>query len=195
MIGRRIMTADEIRRATIRLSHEIVEKQAGTDGLLLIGIQRRGVPLARRIAAPSSSTRVSTSRSGRSTSRSTATTCRWSRSSPWSRAPSCRRASTDGRSSSSTTCSTPAGRSGRRWTPWSTSADHRPSAWPWRRRLVPLARESGAGSRHPSCYLRATCTVRRVPRSGGSDAFSSTPRHHILELMLLNCRRAIRQSS
>ena len=45
------MTADEIRRATIRLSHEIVEKQAGTHGLLLIGIQRRGVPLAQRIAA------------------------------------------------------------------------------------------------------------------------------------------------
>ncbi len=51
MTGRRIMTADEIRRATIRLSHEIVEKQAGTDGLMLIGIQRRGVPLAQRIAA------------------------------------------------------------------------------------------------------------------------------------------------
>jgi pyrimidine operon attenuation protein/uracil phosphoribosyltransferase len=51
MSGRQIMTADEIRRATVRLSHEIVEKQAGTDGLLLIGIQRRGVPLARRIAA------------------------------------------------------------------------------------------------------------------------------------------------
>jgi pyrimidine operon attenuation protein / uracil phosphoribosyltransferase len=50
MTGRRIMTADEIRRATIRLSHEIVEKQAGTAGLLLIGIQRRGVPLARRIS-------------------------------------------------------------------------------------------------------------------------------------------------
>ncbi|CAN5469980.1 bifunctional pyr operon transcriptional regulator/uracil phosphoribosyltransferase PyrR [soil metagenome] len=50
MSGRRIMTADEIRRATVRLSHEIVEKQAGTDGLMLIGIQRRGVPLARRIA-------------------------------------------------------------------------------------------------------------------------------------------------
>jgi len=50
MSGRQIMTADEIRRATIRLSHEIVEKQAGTDGLLLIGIQRRGVPLAHRIA-------------------------------------------------------------------------------------------------------------------------------------------------
>src|SRR4026207_16289 len=51
MTGRRIMTAAEIRRATTRLSHAIVEKQAGTEGLLLIGIQRRGVPLARRIAA------------------------------------------------------------------------------------------------------------------------------------------------
>ena len=32
MTGRQIMTADEIRRATIRISHEIVEKQAGTAG-------------------------------------------------------------------------------------------------------------------------------------------------------------------
>ena len=51
MNGRQIMTPDEIRRATIRMSHEIVEKQAGTVGLVLIGIQRRGVPLAQRIAA------------------------------------------------------------------------------------------------------------------------------------------------
>src|SRR5437870_12144112 len=51
MSGRHIMTAEEIRRATIRISHEIVEKQAGTAGLALVGIQRRGVPLARRIAA------------------------------------------------------------------------------------------------------------------------------------------------
>ncbi len=51
MTGRQIMTAEEIRRAKTRISHEIVEKQAGTDGLVLIGIQRRGVPLARRIAA------------------------------------------------------------------------------------------------------------------------------------------------
>jgi pyrimidine operon attenuation protein/uracil phosphoribosyltransferase len=49
--GRRIMTSDEIRRAVVRISHEIVEKQAGTAGLMLVGIQRRGVPLARRIAA------------------------------------------------------------------------------------------------------------------------------------------------
>jgi len=51
MSGRRIMTAEEIRRATTRISHELVEKQAGTSGLVLVGIQRRGVPLARRIAA------------------------------------------------------------------------------------------------------------------------------------------------
>ena len=51
MTGRRIMTEDEIRRAVIRISHEIVEKQAGTEGLVLVGIQRRGVPLAQRLAA------------------------------------------------------------------------------------------------------------------------------------------------
>jgi pyrimidine operon attenuation protein/uracil phosphoribosyltransferase len=48
--GREIMTADEVRRATVRISHEIVEKQAGTAGLALVGIQRRGVPLAHRLA-------------------------------------------------------------------------------------------------------------------------------------------------
>jgi pyrimidine operon attenuation protein/uracil phosphoribosyltransferase len=51
MDGRQIMTADEVRRAIIRISHELVEKQAGTEGLVLVGIQRRGVPLAHRIAA------------------------------------------------------------------------------------------------------------------------------------------------
>jgi pyrimidine operon attenuation protein / uracil phosphoribosyltransferase len=50
MTSRRIMTPDEIRRAVIRISHEIVEKQAGTSGLVLVGIQRRGVPIAHRLA-------------------------------------------------------------------------------------------------------------------------------------------------
>jgi pyrimidine operon attenuation protein/uracil phosphoribosyltransferase len=50
MIDRQIMTGDEIRRAIVRISHEIVEKQAGTQGLALVGIQRRGVPLAQRMA-------------------------------------------------------------------------------------------------------------------------------------------------
>ena len=51
MDGRQIMTADELRRAIVRISHELIEKQAGTEGLVLVGIQRRGVPLAHRIAA------------------------------------------------------------------------------------------------------------------------------------------------
>lgn len=50
MSARRIMTADEVRRAVVRISHEVIEKHAGTEGLVLIGIQRRGVPLARRLA-------------------------------------------------------------------------------------------------------------------------------------------------
>ncbi len=49
--ARRILTADEIRRALIRISHEIVEKHGGTADLALVGIQRRGVPLAQRLQA------------------------------------------------------------------------------------------------------------------------------------------------
>jgi pyrimidine operon attenuation protein / uracil phosphoribosyltransferase len=45
------MTADDIRRALVRISHEIVEKHGGTEGLVLVGVQRRGVPLAERLAA------------------------------------------------------------------------------------------------------------------------------------------------
>jgi pyrimidine operon attenuation protein/uracil phosphoribosyltransferase len=48
--SRQIMTADEVRRALIRISHEIVEKHAGIEGLALVGVERRGVPLAQRIA-------------------------------------------------------------------------------------------------------------------------------------------------
>ena len=45
------MTADDVRRALVRISHEIVEKHGGVEGLALLGIQRRGVPLAERLAA------------------------------------------------------------------------------------------------------------------------------------------------
>ena len=77
------MTADEIRRATIRISHEIVEKQAGTTGLALVGIQRRGVPLAHRIADAIAEHEGVRPRRAPSTSPSTATTSRWSPSSRW----------------------------------------------------------------------------------------------------------------
>lgn len=45
-----IMEADGIRRALTRISHEIIERNKGTDNLALIGVRTRGVPLARRIA-------------------------------------------------------------------------------------------------------------------------------------------------
>jgi pyrimidine operon attenuation protein/uracil phosphoribosyltransferase len=45
-----LMTATEIDRTVQRLAHEIVEKSGGTSNLCLIGIRRRGVPLAKRIA-------------------------------------------------------------------------------------------------------------------------------------------------
>ncbi|CAN5753305.1 bifunctional pyr operon transcriptional regulator/uracil phosphoribosyltransferase PyrR [soil metagenome] len=50
MSSRQILTADDVRRALVRISHEIVEKHGGTGGLALVGIQRRGVPLAERLA-------------------------------------------------------------------------------------------------------------------------------------------------
>jgi len=45
-----LMSATEIDRTLQRLAHEIVEKSGGTNNLALIGIRRRGVPLAQRIA-------------------------------------------------------------------------------------------------------------------------------------------------
>ena len=40
-----------VRRSLIRISHEIIEKNKGVDELVLVGIKRRGYPLAERIAA------------------------------------------------------------------------------------------------------------------------------------------------
>ncbi|MDO5039017.1 bifunctional pyr operon transcriptional regulator/uracil phosphoribosyltransferase PyrR [Clostridium sp.] len=39
-----------IKRSLIRISHEIIEKNKGVDDLVLIGIKRRGYPLAKRIS-------------------------------------------------------------------------------------------------------------------------------------------------
>ncbi|MEO8726364.1 MAG: bifunctional pyr operon transcriptional regulator/uracil phosphoribosyltransferase PyrR [Acidobacteriaceae bacterium] len=46
----RIMSASEIERTLVRLAHEMVEKNNGADNLALVGIKRRGVPLAQRLA-------------------------------------------------------------------------------------------------------------------------------------------------
>jgi len=45
-----LMDAPTLERALTRIAHEILERNKGTDNLCIIGIQRRGVPLANRIA-------------------------------------------------------------------------------------------------------------------------------------------------
>ena len=46
-----ILDAQGVERALNRIAHEILERNKGTKDLVLVGIQRRGVPIARRIAA------------------------------------------------------------------------------------------------------------------------------------------------
>ena len=46
----KLMDGPSVKRALIRISHEIIERNRGTEGLAFIGIRRRGVPLARELA-------------------------------------------------------------------------------------------------------------------------------------------------
>ena len=46
-----IMDSDAIRRALVRIAHEIIEKNKGVEDVVIVGIRTRGVPLAQRIAA------------------------------------------------------------------------------------------------------------------------------------------------
>ncbi|MQW76273.1 bifunctional pyr operon transcriptional regulator/uracil phosphoribosyltransferase PyrR [Nocardioides sp. dk4132] len=48
--GRVVLDARDISRALTRISHEILERNKGAEGLVLLGIPTRGVGLARRIA-------------------------------------------------------------------------------------------------------------------------------------------------
>jgi pyrimidine operon attenuation protein / uracil phosphoribosyltransferase len=45
----RVMEPEDVRRALIRISHEIVERNKGIDDLVIVGIRNRGAPLADRI--------------------------------------------------------------------------------------------------------------------------------------------------
>ena len=45
-----LMSASEIDRTLVRLAHEIVERNSGYQDLVFVGIRRRGVPLAERLA-------------------------------------------------------------------------------------------------------------------------------------------------
>jgi len=46
---KKLLGADDIRRAIARLAHEVVEHNHGVESLVLVGLQTRGVPLARRL--------------------------------------------------------------------------------------------------------------------------------------------------
>jgi pyrimidine operon attenuation protein/uracil phosphoribosyltransferase len=45
-----LMDKDQIRRAVKRIAHEIVERNSGVENIVVVGIRRRGVYLAERIA-------------------------------------------------------------------------------------------------------------------------------------------------
>ncbi|WP_038057594.1 bifunctional pyr operon transcriptional regulator/uracil phosphoribosyltransferase PyrR [Thermus amyloliquefaciens] len=45
-----LLSAEEMRRALYRIAHEVVEANKGVEGLVLVGIHTRGIPLAERIA-------------------------------------------------------------------------------------------------------------------------------------------------
>jgi len=46
-----LMDQDQMNRALRRIAHEIIERNKGVDQVALVGIRRRGVPLAQRLAA------------------------------------------------------------------------------------------------------------------------------------------------
>lgn len=50
MLGKVIMTSDDIRRTLSRIAHEIIEQNRTTENLVLVGMHTRGVPLAKRLA-------------------------------------------------------------------------------------------------------------------------------------------------
>lgn len=45
-----LLDAQALQRALTRIAHEIIERNKGTEDLVLVGIRRRGVPLANRLA-------------------------------------------------------------------------------------------------------------------------------------------------
>ena len=51
MSEKQILSVDDIRRAITRIAHEVAERNEGVRSIVLVGIRRRGVPLAQRIAA------------------------------------------------------------------------------------------------------------------------------------------------
>lgn len=58
-----IMDEAAVERTLVRIAHQIIEKNHGTENLCLIGIKTRGIPLAERLAKNIEKSRASASRS------------------------------------------------------------------------------------------------------------------------------------
>ena len=50
MSERTLMSSQDMQRALVRIAHEIVERNRGASELILVGMQTRGVPIAKRLA-------------------------------------------------------------------------------------------------------------------------------------------------
>ena len=50
MVEKMLMSPDDVRRSLTRIAHEVLERNHGGDGLVLVGMHTRGVPLAKRLA-------------------------------------------------------------------------------------------------------------------------------------------------
>lgn len=48
--GVMIMQAEDVRRAIVRIAHEIIERNGGLQDVVLVGVRSRGVPIAHRLA-------------------------------------------------------------------------------------------------------------------------------------------------
>ena len=88
---KKLLGADDIRRAVARLAHEVVERNEGVESLVLVGLRTRGIPLARRLQPDETRVRRNESHSAARQS------CRWrrvirmgapQRSGEWCRRPS-----------------------------------------------------------------------------------------------------------
>src|ERR1035437_7724930 len=105
-----LMSRSEIERTLVRLAHEILEKNGGVDGLGLVGIRRRGVPIAERLGKEMQQGAKKKKKFpwARSISRFIVMTFPHSAPNPWCRKWKSAFPSRARRSSWSTTCFTPA---------------------------------------------------------------------------------------
>ena len=107
--GKPVLERADIGRALTRIAHEIIERTKGAGDVVLVGIQTRGVPLAQRLAERISQVEKHPVLSGSLDITMYRDDLRLRPARALGRTQCPRRASTAGPSSSSTTCSTPAG--------------------------------------------------------------------------------------